>query len=166
MTACEKCWEEARLRSLNSGKSTTDEYQKLLDERRDNPCSPEDQHGGPLGAHSPLGKEGPSGPKERFTKWWSKKWPSTRFEDPPPPPAKPKVVCYIPAGVVMKQLNALSRELSHTSSYSPHRQYLERAIEDHKCIMAHKEFIAIAPYPEFSVKIEMDAQQREQFDGT
>ena len=66
---------------------------------------------------------------------------------------KPTVKCYIPAGVVLKQLNLLTRELSHTSLYSPHRQYLERAIEDHKSIMAHKEFIVTSVEHPFRVSV-------------
>jgi len=43
--ACEKCWSDATSRAFSLGNSTTEEYHKLLDERRDTPCSPEEQCG-------------------------------------------------------------------------------------------------------------------------
>jgi len=45
MSACEKCWEDAYLRMLTTGKSQADCYRELLDERRENPCTPEEQAG-------------------------------------------------------------------------------------------------------------------------
>lgn len=45
MTVCEKCWADAYMRSLASGKSQTEEYEKLLEERREHPCSKEEQEG-------------------------------------------------------------------------------------------------------------------------
>jgi hypothetical protein len=36
--ACEKCWGDAYLRSLHNGKTQSDNYRELLDERKDNPC--------------------------------------------------------------------------------------------------------------------------------
>ena len=39
MTACEKCWADAYVRSLaDTSKTQTDHYMDLLDERKDNPC--------------------------------------------------------------------------------------------------------------------------------
>lgn len=43
--ACEKCWGDAYLRMLVTGKSQAECYRELLDERKDNPCSAEDQAG-------------------------------------------------------------------------------------------------------------------------
>ena len=45
MSACEKCWGDAYLRSLYSGKSQGECYTELLEERSDNPCSPQEQAG-------------------------------------------------------------------------------------------------------------------------
>jgi len=46
MAACEKCWGDAYLRSKSSHRSQTECYRELLEERRDNPCSPEEQKWG------------------------------------------------------------------------------------------------------------------------
>jgi hypothetical protein len=43
MAACEKCWSDAYMRSRWNGKSQSDNYQDLLQERRTNPCSKEQQ---------------------------------------------------------------------------------------------------------------------------
>jgi len=43
--ACEKCWADAYLRSLFSGKSQADCYRELLEERKDKPCSEAEQKG-------------------------------------------------------------------------------------------------------------------------
>lgn len=46
MTACEKCWGDAFLRTLSHpDKSQYDHYLDLLSERKDNPCTPEQQKG-------------------------------------------------------------------------------------------------------------------------
>jgi hypothetical protein len=45
MSACEKCWEDAFLESYGSGQSQSQAYHKLLEERKDNPCSPKEQAG-------------------------------------------------------------------------------------------------------------------------
>ena len=45
MSACEKCWGDAYTRSLDTGHSQPDCYHKILIERTDNPCSPEEQAG-------------------------------------------------------------------------------------------------------------------------
>ena len=45
MSACEKCWGDAVLRSYGSGRSQVECYQDLLRERESNPCSPRDQAG-------------------------------------------------------------------------------------------------------------------------
>jgi hypothetical protein len=42
MTACERCWRDAYMRSLgDTTKTMTQHYMDLLDERKDNPCEPE-----------------------------------------------------------------------------------------------------------------------------
>jgi len=43
---CEKCWSEAYRKSLYNGKSQSDCYLDILEERKDNPCSPQEQAGG------------------------------------------------------------------------------------------------------------------------
>lgn len=45
MSACEKCWSDAYMRSKVTGKSQGGCYQELLEERKDNPCTPEQQAG-------------------------------------------------------------------------------------------------------------------------
>lgn len=45
MSACEKCWSDASRRVFLTGGSTADEYQKLLAERKNCPCSPREQAG-------------------------------------------------------------------------------------------------------------------------
>jgi hypothetical protein len=44
MAACEKCWADAGAEAFHMGGSQTDIYCRLLLERADNPCSPEEQH--------------------------------------------------------------------------------------------------------------------------
>ena len=39
--ACEKCWGDAFVRARRDGRSQTDHYLELLDERKDKPCGPE-----------------------------------------------------------------------------------------------------------------------------
>jgi hypothetical protein len=43
--ACEKCWGDAYLRMLYRGGSQADHYRDLLEERKDNPCTQEEQDG-------------------------------------------------------------------------------------------------------------------------
>lgn len=43
--ACEKCWDDAYLRAMLSNRGQSDCYAELLEERRDNPCTPEEQRG-------------------------------------------------------------------------------------------------------------------------
>ena len=45
MSACEKCWGDAYLRSLRSGKTQGECYSKLLKERKNNPCTDREQAG-------------------------------------------------------------------------------------------------------------------------
>lgn len=45
MPACEKCWGDAYLRHLETGGPQDICYHELLEERRDNPCSPKEQAG-------------------------------------------------------------------------------------------------------------------------
>ena len=40
---CEKCWADAYMRSFGSGKSQTECYMELLEERKDNPCTEKEQ---------------------------------------------------------------------------------------------------------------------------
>jgi hypothetical protein len=47
MSTCEKCWADAYMRMLGEpSKSQTDHYYDLLDERKDNPCTQDEQDGG------------------------------------------------------------------------------------------------------------------------
>ena len=43
MPACDKCWGDAFTRSMANHTNQADEYYKLLEERKDNPCTPEQQ---------------------------------------------------------------------------------------------------------------------------
>lgn len=44
MPTCEKCWKDAYMRMVNNPmKSQAEHYQDLLEERKDNPCSEEEQ---------------------------------------------------------------------------------------------------------------------------
>ena len=43
MTICEKCWGDAYLRMLATGKPKEVCYRELLEERKDNPCPPEEE---------------------------------------------------------------------------------------------------------------------------
>lgn len=46
MSACEKCWRDAYMRTLSHpSKSQTEHYYDLLEERKDKPCTPEEQKG-------------------------------------------------------------------------------------------------------------------------
>lgn len=46
MACCEKCWVDAYRRSLmRPNKIQAEHYHDLLEERRDNPCSPQEQAG-------------------------------------------------------------------------------------------------------------------------
>jgi len=45
MGVCEKCWADAYMLSRKNGKSQGDNYFQLLEERKDNPCTPEQQAG-------------------------------------------------------------------------------------------------------------------------
>lgn len=46
MASCEKCWDDAFMRSWTEPiKSQTEHYHDLIEERKDNPCSPEEQAG-------------------------------------------------------------------------------------------------------------------------
>jgi len=42
---CEKCWADAYGEMMRRGGCQTDHYRRLLEERKDNPCSPEEQRG-------------------------------------------------------------------------------------------------------------------------
>lgn len=52
--ACEKCWGDAYMRSLFNGKSQAENYAELLVERKDSPCTPEQQ----AGVDAPAGENG------------------------------------------------------------------------------------------------------------
>ena len=48
MSACEKCWTDAHQEyaaGQGAWESLVDAYQYLINERRDNPCTPEQQRG-------------------------------------------------------------------------------------------------------------------------
>lgn len=46
MSACEKCWADAYRRMLCfPGKSQAEHYADILEERKDNPCTVEEQKG-------------------------------------------------------------------------------------------------------------------------
>ena len=45
MAACEKCWAEASAAAIHLGGSVVDHYHRLLKERNDSPCTPEEQMG-------------------------------------------------------------------------------------------------------------------------
>lgn len=46
MASCEKCWEDAFRRSLGGrNKAQYEHYNDLLEERKDNTCSPKEQAG-------------------------------------------------------------------------------------------------------------------------
>ena len=45
MSACENCWGDAFVRSLIDGRPQDEHYHELLEERKYNPCSPEEQAG-------------------------------------------------------------------------------------------------------------------------
>lgn len=46
MAMCEKCWGDAYMRMLGEpSKSQTEHYKDLLNERKDNPCTPAQQRG-------------------------------------------------------------------------------------------------------------------------
>jgi len=46
MPSCEKCWSDAFTRSrTDTSKCQAEHYQDLINERKDNPCTPEEQAG-------------------------------------------------------------------------------------------------------------------------
>ena len=45
MASCEKCWGDAYMRSMATGRSQAECYHELLEERKDNPCSEQEQAG-------------------------------------------------------------------------------------------------------------------------
>lgn len=46
MSACEKCWGDAAYRAhIHPEKSQAEHYRDLLRERKDTPCTPEEQRG-------------------------------------------------------------------------------------------------------------------------
>jgi len=45
MASCEKCWFDATDAAMLSGNPIIDEYILLLEKRKDNPCTPEQQAG-------------------------------------------------------------------------------------------------------------------------
>lgn len=42
---CEKCWGDAYLRTRIYGGLQADHYRDILNERKDNPCTPQEQAG-------------------------------------------------------------------------------------------------------------------------
>ncbi len=45
MSACEKCWNDAYMQTVGTCKSQTERYRELLEERKNKPCTPEQQSG-------------------------------------------------------------------------------------------------------------------------
>lgn len=45
MSSCEKCWSDAYFKSISTGKYQGECYQQLLEKRKNNPCSPQEQAG-------------------------------------------------------------------------------------------------------------------------
>jgi hypothetical protein len=45
VSCCEKCWEDAWTICLFSNKTQSECYHELLEERKNNPCSPKEQAG-------------------------------------------------------------------------------------------------------------------------
>lgn len=45
VSMCEKCWGDAYLETLMRGGSQTEHYKRLIEERRDSPCTPKEQAG-------------------------------------------------------------------------------------------------------------------------
>lgn len=45
MSVCAKCWMDAYLLSKTNGKLQIDSYKEILKERKDNPCTEEQQKG-------------------------------------------------------------------------------------------------------------------------
>ena len=46
MSSCEKCWGDAYMRMLGSGsKDQAEHYHDLIEERKNNPCTPKEQAG-------------------------------------------------------------------------------------------------------------------------
>jgi hypothetical protein len=45
MASCEKCWNDAFSRSMMSSKDQFECYSDLIKERKNNPCTPEEQAG-------------------------------------------------------------------------------------------------------------------------
>lgn len=67
--ACEKCWGDAYLRSLNDqSKSQPEHYLDLLLERQDNPCTPAEERGEGRGGSA--GKE-KGGYRKRVYRMWT-----------------------------------------------------------------------------------------------
>lgn len=54
MSACEKCWSDAHSRDQFN---VAEEYSKLIDERRDHPCTPEEQAGPDAGRCGQCGRK-------------------------------------------------------------------------------------------------------------
>ena len=55
--ACEKCWGDAFLRMLVNGKEQAENYCELLEERKGNPCTPEEERGEVAGLSSCCSRE-------------------------------------------------------------------------------------------------------------
>ncbi len=45
MSACEKCWRDASLEAHLRGGTVAQRYRELLEERKDTPCTEEEQRG-------------------------------------------------------------------------------------------------------------------------
>jgi len=45
MPGCQKCWNDAGLRAASAMRSKAECYEEIMNERKDSPCSPEQQAG-------------------------------------------------------------------------------------------------------------------------
>ncbi len=45
MASCEKCWSDAYMKNFSNGKGQAENYSFLIEERKENPCTPEEQAG-------------------------------------------------------------------------------------------------------------------------
>ena len=68
MSLCEKCWNDAYFQTIGTSQSHYARYRRLLRERRDKPCTPEQQSGEYL--KQPETKSGRKWTKSYFKRWY------------------------------------------------------------------------------------------------